>query len=111
MNLWHAWLGDKSAPHVALLWPPITSTLFSMQDRIDGFDNELREAVHGEEQRPEDHVELITLENYVSRRILEAQGSVLTIKYAELLSPASEDRSQTTRGLPCETGSSHASCH
>ncbi|MDP6116870.1 MAG: hypothetical protein QGG53_33830, partial [Planctomycetota bacterium] len=36
-----------------------------------------------EEQRQEDHIELIASENYVSSRVLEAQGSVLTNKYAE----------------------------
>ncbi len=50
---------------------------------IREFDPELAAAIAGEEQRQEDHVELIASENYVSRRVLEAQGSVLTNKYAE----------------------------
>lgn len=38
---------------------------------------------HGEKQRQEAHIELIASENYASPRVLEAQGSVLTNKYAE----------------------------
>ena len=57
--------------------------MFSMQDRIKGFDDALWTAIHGEEQRQENHVELIASENYVSARVLEAQGGVLTNKYAE----------------------------
>ncbi|TDJ48473.1 MAG: serine hydroxymethyltransferase [Gammaproteobacteria bacterium] len=50
---------------------------------IAGFDPDVAEAIALEEQRQEDHIELIASENYVSPRILEAQGSVLTNKYAE----------------------------
>lgn len=50
---------------------------------IADFDPELFAAIKGEQQRQEDHVELIASENYVSPRVLEAQGSVLTNKYAE----------------------------
>jgi glycine hydroxymethyltransferase len=50
---------------------------------IDGFDPELRHALDAERQRQEDHIELIASENYASPRVLEAQGSVLTNKYAE----------------------------
>jgi glycine hydroxymethyltransferase len=57
--------------------------MFSMQDRIKGFDEALWTAMHDEERRQEDHVELIASENYVSARVLEAQGSVLTNNYAE----------------------------
>jgi glycine hydroxymethyltransferase len=57
--------------------------MFSMQDRIKGFDDALWAAIHGEEQRQENQVELIASENYVSARVLEAQGGVLTNKYAE----------------------------
>ena len=57
--------------------------MFSMQERIKGFDDALWTAIHSEERRQEDHVELIASENYVSARVLEAQGSVLTNKYAE----------------------------
>lgn len=50
---------------------------------IDGFDQELSEALKGERRRQEEHIELIASENYASPRVLEAQGSVLTNKYAE----------------------------
>jgi glycine hydroxymethyltransferase len=50
---------------------------------IASFDPELAKAINGERQRQEDHVELIASENYASPRVLEAQGSVLTNKYAE----------------------------
>ncbi len=50
---------------------------------IAGFDPAVAEAIALEEQRQEDHIELIASENYVSPRVLEAQGSVLTNKYAE----------------------------
>ena len=50
---------------------------------IAEFDSELWAAVAAEQQRQEDHVELIASENYTSPRVLEAQGSVLTNKYAE----------------------------
>jgi glycine hydroxymethyltransferase len=57
--------------------------MFDESYRIDGFDPELAAAIAGEERRQEDHVELIASENYASPRVLEAQGSVLTNKYAE----------------------------
>ena len=50
---------------------------------IEGFDPELAAAIAGERRRQEEHVELIASENYASPRVLEAQGSVLTNKYAE----------------------------
>src|SRR4029077_9848978 len=50
---------------------------------IEGFDPELARALAGERRRQEEHVELIASENYASPRVLEAQGSVLTNKYAE----------------------------
>jgi glycine hydroxymethyltransferase len=50
---------------------------------IAGFDPQLAGAIAGEQQRQEDHIELIASENYTSPRVLEAQGSVLTNKYAE----------------------------
>jgi glycine hydroxymethyltransferase len=50
---------------------------------IDSFDRELSDALKGERRRQEEHIELIASENYVSPRVLEAQGSVLTNKYAE----------------------------
>jgi glycine hydroxymethyltransferase len=51
--------------------------------RIADFDPDLAKAIAQEEQRQEDNVELIASENYVSPRVMEAQGSVLTNKYAE----------------------------
>jgi glycine hydroxymethyltransferase len=50
---------------------------------IAGFDNELAAAIAGEARRQEEHIELIASENYTSARVMEAQGSVLTNKYAE----------------------------
>jgi glycine hydroxymethyltransferase len=50
---------------------------------IRGFDDTLWEAIENEARRQEDHIELIASENYASPRVLEAQGSVLTNKYAE----------------------------
>ncbi|MFT4993879.1 MAG: glycine hydroxymethyltransferase [Paraglaciecola sp.] len=50
---------------------------------IADFDPELAQAIAGENQRQEDHIELIASENYCSPRVLEAQGSQLTNKYAE----------------------------
>ena len=57
--------------------------MFPKNSRIEGFDPELAAAIDAEHQRQEDHVELIASENYASPRVLEAQGSVLTNKYAE----------------------------
>lgn len=50
---------------------------------IAQFDSELWLAMQGEARRQEDHIELIASENYVSQAVLEAQGSILTNKYAE----------------------------
>ena len=57
--------------------------MFAKNLRIEGYDPELAAAIAAERQRQEDHVELIASENYASPRVLEAQGSVLTNKYAE----------------------------
>lgn len=57
--------------------------MFSSSARIAGFDDELAQAIANEVRRQEDHVELIASENYASPRVMEAQGSVLTNKYAE----------------------------
>ncbi len=57
--------------------------MFAMTDRIAGFDDELKAAMDAELARQEAHIELIASENYTSPRVLEAQGSVLTNKYAE----------------------------
>jgi len=57
--------------------------MFSPDMKIAGFDDELFSAMEAERTRQEEHVELIASENYASPRVLEAQGSVLTNKYAE----------------------------
>ena len=57
--------------------------MFKMTERIKGYDEELWAAILDEKQRQEEHIELIASENYTSPRVLEAQGSVLTNKYAE----------------------------
>jgi len=57
--------------------------MFSIQMGIAGYDDELWQAIESEARRQEEHIELIASENYASPRVLEAQGSVLTNKYAE----------------------------
>ncbi len=57
--------------------------MFKMTERIEGYDEKLWAAILNEKQRQEEHIELIASENYTSPRVLEAQGSVLTNKYAE----------------------------
>ncbi|VAX10699.1 Serine hydroxymethyltransferase [hydrothermal vent metagenome] len=57
--------------------------MFSKEMQISGFDDEIWAAIQAEEQRQEDHIELIASENYTSPRVMQAQGSVLTNKYAE----------------------------
>ncbi len=57
--------------------------MFPRDARIEGFDPELAQAIADENRRQEDHVELIASENYCSPRVMEAQGSQLTNKYAE----------------------------
>jgi glycine hydroxymethyltransferase len=57
--------------------------MFDIDMKIAGFDDELNDSIKKEIIRQEEHVELIASENYASPRVLEAQGSVLTNKYAE----------------------------
>ncbi len=57
--------------------------MFAKTMNIADFDPELWESMQHEQQRQEDHIELIASENYTSPRVMEAQGSVLTNKYAE----------------------------
>ena len=57
--------------------------MFNKGMTIAGFDDELARAIKAEEKRQEDHIELIASENYCSPRVMEAQGSYLTNKYAE----------------------------
>ena len=60
-----------------------SDNIFSNKNSIKDYDSELWNSFVSEAQRQEDHIELIASENYASKRILEAQGSVLTNKYAE----------------------------
>ena len=57
--------------------------MFDKSMTVADFDDELQVAINAEQQRQEDHVELIASENYCSPRVMECQGSVLTNKYAE----------------------------
>ena len=57
--------------------------MFSSQMNIADYDNELWGAMQAEVRRQEEHIELIASENYASPRVMQAQGSVLTNKYAE----------------------------
>ena len=57
--------------------------MFSAQNTLAKVDPELWRAITSENQRQEDHIELIASENYVSKAVMEAQGSQLTNKYAE----------------------------
>ncbi|MGA3159205.1 MAG: serine hydroxymethyltransferase [Steroidobacteraceae bacterium] len=57
--------------------------MYSSHMVIEGFDPQLAKAIADERRRQEEHIELIASENYTSPRVLEAQGSVLTNKYAE----------------------------
>ena len=57
--------------------------MFAKTSSIEIFDTELSVAIKSESQRQEEHIELIASENYASPRVMEAQGSVLTNKYAE----------------------------
>ena len=60
-----------------------SDSIFSNNNTIKDYDNELWASFQHEAERQEDHIELIASENYASKRILEAQGSLLTNKYAE----------------------------
>ena len=57
--------------------------MFKKSMNINDYDSDLAQAIKLEEQRQEAHIELIASENYTSPRVMEAQGSVLTNKYAE----------------------------
>ena len=60
-----------------------SDSVFSNPQSIKDYDKDLWDSFEKEANRQEDHIELIASENYASNRILEAQGSVLTNKYAE----------------------------
>ena len=57
--------------------------MFEKSMQIAGYDDELWAAIQAEEVRQEEHIELIASENYTSPRVMQAQGTVLTNKYAE----------------------------
>lgn len=57
--------------------------MFKNTMNIAGFDHDLWVAMEAETKRQEEHIELIASENYASPRVMQAQGSVLTNKYAE----------------------------
>ena len=57
--------------------------MFSKDQQIAGYDDELWAAIEAENKRQEEHIELIASENYTSPRVMQAQGSQLTNKYAE----------------------------
>ena len=57
--------------------------MFDTATTLESFDPDIAKAIAQEERRQEEHIELIASENYASPRVLEAQGSVLTNKYAE----------------------------
>ena len=57
--------------------------MFVGNESIAGFDDEMAEAIKAETLRQERHIELIASENYASPRVMQAQGGVLTNKYAE----------------------------
>jgi glycine hydroxymethyltransferase len=57
--------------------------MFASNLQISGYDDRLWEAMQSEQRRQEEHIELIASENYASPRVLQAQGSVMTNKYAE----------------------------
>ncbi len=60
-----------------------SDSIFSDNDSIKEYDSELWASFEYEAERQENHIELIASENYASKRILEAQGSIMTNKYAE----------------------------
>ena len=57
--------------------------MFDTSTTLESFDPDIAKAIADEERRQEEHIELIASENYTSPRVIEAQGSVLTNKYAE----------------------------
>ncbi|MFT6733986.1 MAG: glycine hydroxymethyltransferase [Polaribacter sp.] len=57
--------------------------MISNNQSIAEFDKELWQSIESEKKRQEEHIELIASENYTSKRVMEAQGSMLTNKYAE----------------------------
>ena len=68
---------------VSFALPGDHPAMLASYPNIDSFDPELGQALEREARRQEEHIELIASENYASQRVMEAQGSVLTNKYAE----------------------------
>ena len=58
-------------------------SIFANTQTIENYDAELWRALNLESDRQEEHIELIASENYASKRVMEAQGGLLTNKYAE----------------------------
>jgi glycine hydroxymethyltransferase len=58
-------------------------SIFANTQTIENYDTELWHALNLESERQEEHIELIASENYASKRVMEAQGGLLTNKYAE----------------------------
>ena len=58
-------------------------SIFANTQTIEKYDAELWQALNKESLRQEEHIELIASENYASQRVMEAQGGLLTNKYAE----------------------------
>ncbi len=58
-------------------------SIFANTQTIENYDTELWQALNKESVRQEEHIELIASENYASQRVMEAQGGLLTNKYAE----------------------------
>ena len=58
-------------------------SIFANTQTIEKYDAELWQALNKESVRQEEHIELIASENYASQRVMEAQGGLLTNKYAE----------------------------
>ena len=58
-------------------------SIFANTQTIENYDKELWQALNLESDRQEEHIELIASENYASKRVMEAQGGLLTNKYAE----------------------------
>ena len=58
-------------------------SIFANSQKIETYDSELWQALDQESVRQEEHIELIASENYASQRVMEAQGGLLTNKYAE----------------------------
>ncbi|MCZ6643698.1 MAG: serine hydroxymethyltransferase [Gammaproteobacteria bacterium] len=57
--------------------------MFAADAKLEGFDDDIADAIEAENRRQEEHIELIASENYASPRVMAAQGTTLTNKYAE----------------------------